>query len=138
MGSSWIRAVQALVEAEVIGRNGLVLGQPRHVGELSFRWVVFLRQRVDLEVAFDSVGRFLDALFDVATHEIPHAVGPRFDDEVAVGHFTLVAGGQDQILAALALVGAGRAHIRRYSGSTCHPVRRAPQAASRSPSGRPS
>ena len=54
----------------------------------------------------------LHPLVEVAAHEVPDVVGLGLHDEIAVGDLAFVARRQDQILAALALVGAGRAEVR--------------------------
>ena len=78
------------------------------------------RQRVDLEVLLDVLDHGLVVALDreAAQHE-PVAVGVGLADmgalEVASNlsrTLTLVAGGQQEVLAALALVGSGVAHVR--------------------------
>ena len=69
-----------------------------------------LRRRVGRRERVDARGQqALDAA-EGADHE-PVRVGRRLGDEVAVGDLAVVAGRQEQVLAALALVGAGEAHV---------------------------
>ena len=105
------QGVELLVEAEVVGRDRVVAFLARHVDELHLRGIVLLRQRVDLELGLDAVGRLLDAAADIATHHVPDPIGVGLDHVVALRHLAVVPGRQHQVLAALALVGTGRAHV---------------------------
>ena len=66
---------ELLVEAEVVGRDRVVAILARHVDELHLRRIVLLRQRVDLQLGLDTVGRLLDAAADIAAHHVPDAIG---------------------------------------------------------------
>ena len=109
--------VHHVEEADVVGHDRVVARQARHVLELHLRRVVLLGQWVHLEVLLDVVRCLLDVVGilhvapHVSAHEVPHAVRLRPHDVVPVGHVAVVARREHEILAALAVVGAGCAHV---------------------------
>jgi len=66
--------VEALVEAEVVRRNGVVALSACHVEELHLRRVILLRQRVHFQVVLNSVGSFFYTVREIPAHEVPNAV----------------------------------------------------------------
>ena len=58
----------------------------------------------------DVVG-ILDVAPHVPAHKVPHAVRLRLDDIVPVGHVAVIARREHEVLAALAVVRAGGAHV---------------------------
>ena len=102
--------VERLVVAEVAGRDRVV-ALAGDVHEFGGRRVAGRLQRIDLEVVLDVLQCRRQTVGDRAAHEEPVDEGGRLDHEVALGHLAGVARRQHEILAALALVGAGYAEV---------------------------
>ena len=119
--------VEVLIEAVVVGMDG-VEGLARAADEFQLRRVVLFRERIDAEVLLHVLSGDIKALGDGGAHEDPDVVGSGLDHEIAIRHLALVAGWQDQVLAALALVGTGRTNVLHVAEpgvveSTEHPGR---------------
>ena len=85
----------------------------RQIGEGLRRWVAGGRQRVDASLGLDAVGHGGDvSSLDEGAIKYQIAVSRRLDDEIALGRqLAGIAWRNEQILAALALVGTGESHI---------------------------
>jgi hypothetical protein len=100
------------VPERVVARGDEVGRHARRVGELHRRRIGGLRELIDLEVLLHRLDARLGRSIDQkGAEEEPVAVGARAHDDVTGRHLTLVAGWQDEVLAAFAAVLAGDAHI---------------------------
>jgi hypothetical protein len=103
--------VDVLVEGVVVGMNGVVRnarpGDPLHL-----RRVLRLRERVDLQMVLHTLLRHVESVLDGGAQKEPVFVCPGPDHEVAVRHNAFVSRRQNKVLAALALVRAGRTNVR--------------------------
>ena len=108
--------VQLVIEADRIGADRIEL-HAGGVDELGFRRVAAFRGRIerkDIGAVLDMLDRRRDvAVLDERPEEHKERVGARLHDEIAFGRkIAGVAGRHEEILSALAGVGAGHADVR--------------------------
>ena len=100
------------VPERVVARGDEVGRHARGIDELHRRRIGGLGELIDLEVLLHrldaGLGRAID---EKGAEEEPVAIGARAHDDVAGRHLAFVAGRQDQVLAAFALVRAGDADV---------------------------
>ena len=112
-GSIWTMRLRDSIEAHVV-RNGCVEDHVDGVDELGVRRTMSLRERVDLDpfAIGDCIGNIsVAAALQVGTKECIALVGCGWHGNVSGGNVLFVAGWQDEVLAALALVDPCRSDV---------------------------